>query len=153
VLVVLSLLIAKGFIPSYPIAAIVIVGLFGSNFLILWLIHSNLEDAPSSGGRVRLFFLLSVVIFSIAGAVTIVSFVLILLCSWDFRLASPFYFSASCGPSFTAVAASRMLLKQMALPSDNASVNSTLTLDKAGRIVLPKPLRRTPIGPGRYAAI
>jgi hypothetical protein len=73
---VLSLLTAKGFISAYPTAVVVIAVLFGLNFLIARSIRSNLKITPANGGRVRLSFLLSVVIFTVAGAVTIVSFLL-----------------------------------------------------------------------------
>jgi hypothetical protein len=69
VILVLSLLVAKGRISAYPGAAIVIVLLFALNLLILWRIFPGSREL-----RVRLSYILSLSVFTIGGIVTIVAF-------------------------------------------------------------------------------
>jgi hypothetical protein len=74
VLVVLSPLIAKGSIPPYPIAVVIIGALFVSNFMIAWLTRAKQRGVSESNSRLRLSFLIPVVIFTVAGVVVIVDF-------------------------------------------------------------------------------
>jgi hypothetical protein len=73
-LVLLSVLVANGFLPAYPMAAIVIGVLFVSNLLIAWLIRAKQRGIRENNSRVPLSFLISVIIFTVAGVVVTVDF-------------------------------------------------------------------------------